>query len=316
MNEIEIQKLVIKEAFNKTKALPDFGGIGNDNSIKIRNYIWKVCGYLSEEEKATIDNEKQTTKKNALIVLYKLWSALTKNIRYNIDAKGRSVTIPRFGSFMRDPNDPQCVSFIPTLELANVLQTDRPSGEFNMDQNQTGPEWQRIATAAAVPNQEIAQLLTSAVMMMAVQKAKTGETVSINLKFGKLSLSSGQIQFLSDRLQNVNPQSQSAMSVRRSADDYEERSPSPVRMSIPSSTMVSPRNDSASPDRLGQSLQVKSPLRQDNPDLKLQYQTSNQLFANAYARSMVSKVQPKLMKKPTKMQNIFAARRGKSVLEK
>ena len=107
MNEIEIQKLVVKEAFNKSKALPDFGGIGSENAIKLRNYIWKVCGYLSDEERAKAEIDKTTSKKNGLIVLYKLWSALTKNIRYNIDAKGRCVTIPRFGSFMRDMVDPQ-----------------------------------------------------------------------------------------------------------------------------------------------------------------------------------------------------------------
>ena len=54
MNEIEIQKLVIKEAFTKKKAMPDFGGLPNEAAIKLRNYIWKVCGFLSEEEKAKI----------------------------------------------------------------------------------------------------------------------------------------------------------------------------------------------------------------------------------------------------------------------
>ena len=38
MNEIEVQKLLIKEAFAK-KTAPDFGGIGDENSLKLLNYI-------------------------------------------------------------------------------------------------------------------------------------------------------------------------------------------------------------------------------------------------------------------------------------
>ena len=81
MNEIEVSKLVIKEAFTKSKALPDFGGIGQDNATKLRNYIWKICGFLSDEEKASSGTQ---SKKNALVVLYRLWSALTKKIRYDM----------------------------------------------------------------------------------------------------------------------------------------------------------------------------------------------------------------------------------------
>ena len=46
MNEIEIQKQLIKEAFQSDKTIPSFGGIGFDAAIKLREYIWKVCGYL------------------------------------------------------------------------------------------------------------------------------------------------------------------------------------------------------------------------------------------------------------------------------
>lgn len=83
--------------------MPDFGGIGTENAIKLRNYIWKVCGFLNQQEKASSGTQ---SKKNALVILYRLWSALTKNIRYIIDAKGKSVTLPRFGTFARSQNDP------------------------------------------------------------------------------------------------------------------------------------------------------------------------------------------------------------------
>ena len=102
MNEIELQKLVIKEAFNKSKAQPDFCGIPSEGATKLRSYIWKVCGFLSDDEKAQVATSGNQSKKNALVILYRLWSALTKNIRYNIDAKARNVMLPRFGTFMRD----------------------------------------------------------------------------------------------------------------------------------------------------------------------------------------------------------------------
>ena len=109
------------------------------------------------------------------------------------------------------------------------------------DQTSVGPEWARIAPAAHIPSQELATCMTQAVMMMAVLKAKQGESVSLNLKFGKLTLAQGQITFVSDRLQITNPQGNSAMSIRRYAEDYEDRSPSPMRTSVPTSNVVSPR---------------------------------------------------------------------------
>lgn len=105
MNEIEVQKLLVKEAFSKAKPIPDFGGIGDENSLKLRNYIWKVCGYIEEETMkpkkagaaATVDAKANTavvqSKKNALVVLYRLWSAFSKNMRYIIASKGNSVSL-------------------------------------------------------------------------------------------------------------------------------------------------------------------------------------------------------------------------------
>ena len=37
MNEIELHKLVVKDAFSKSYTPGDFGGIGNDSGIKLRN---------------------------------------------------------------------------------------------------------------------------------------------------------------------------------------------------------------------------------------------------------------------------------------
>ena len=88
----------MKEAFAKSKQIPDFGGIGEENSVKLRGYIWKICGCGGVEgQKPAVD----INKKNALVALYRLWSALTKNIRYILCKKGKSVTLSRFGTFTK-----------------------------------------------------------------------------------------------------------------------------------------------------------------------------------------------------------------------
>ena len=154
MNEIEAQKLLVKQAFSKAKALPDFGGIGDDNSIKLRNYIWKASGFTEQAQgtKSTDNglNLDAASKKNALVTLYRLWSAFTKNIRYIIDIKGKSVSLSRFGTFIRNPDEPQTAAFIPSSELVNQLNAQpsylQSTGETN------GPEWAKIAPAAQLPS--------------------------------------------------------------------------------------------------------------------------------------------------------------------
>lgn len=95
------------------------------------------------------------------------------------------------------------------------------------------------------------------------------------------------------------------------------------RSSVPQTATVSPRQS-----RLDGSMQVSSPkdlhmetmphTSQHNHSMTMQpspqYQTSNQMFASAYQKSLLprSKVQPE--KKKNQVQNIFAHRRGKSVI--
>ena len=104
MNEIELQKLLVKEAFNNQKPIPDFGGIGDEISLKLRDYILKLCSNQEQKHAETVS--VATNKKNALVALYRLWSAFTKNIRYIIDKKGKAVTLARFGTITRSQADP------------------------------------------------------------------------------------------------------------------------------------------------------------------------------------------------------------------
>ena len=143
MNEIELQKALVKEAFNTHKNLPDFGGIGEEGSLKLRNYIWKVCGFLEHEspkrghDPSTLST--QSSKKHGLVTSYKLWSAFTKNIRYNVDQKCKAVTLPRFGTFARSQDDPLKATFTPSVELAAALGVDRSSEPTGLETAQ--PEW-------------------------------------------------------------------------------------------------------------------------------------------------------------------------------
>jgi len=89
-----------------------------------------------------------SNKKNALITLYKLWSAFSKNIRYIIDSKGNAVTLARFGTLTRREDNPKLVSFIPSSELVNGLNATRSSEQSFGDT--TGPEWAKIASAASI----------------------------------------------------------------------------------------------------------------------------------------------------------------------
>ena len=145
MNEIELQKLLIKEAFTKSKPMPDFGGLGDENTLKLRNYIWKVCGCLDQEtvkkgQQATAANiHVKTSKKNALVQLYRLWSAFTKNIRYIIDVKGNAVTLQRFGTFTRSGDDLLSVAFIPSSELVSSLNASKSSQQSTGEC--VGAEW-------------------------------------------------------------------------------------------------------------------------------------------------------------------------------
>ena len=50
INEIEVQKLIIKEAFSQKQALPNFGGLSDDGCVKLRSYIWKISGAVNNQD--------------------------------------------------------------------------------------------------------------------------------------------------------------------------------------------------------------------------------------------------------------------------
>jgi len=118
--------LLVKEAFSK-KPMPNFGlidGGPNEVALSARNYIWQVSGYLQNEKALNGFHHNQRlqvrSKKQALVVLYKLWSGFTKNLRYLLVQKCRSaVRIPKFGTLVRETiGDEVVFKFSGSQELA------------------------------------------------------------------------------------------------------------------------------------------------------------------------------------------------------
>lgn len=112
MNEIELQKTLVKQAFTK-RAFPNLGlvdGNPNESANATRNYIWQVCGYLANESAPKgfghAKHLQQRSKKKALVMLYKLWSGFSKNLRYQLAQKGvTAVKMAKFGTFSRIVNE-------------------------------------------------------------------------------------------------------------------------------------------------------------------------------------------------------------------
>ena len=113
MNEIELQKHLVKEAFGKS-ALPNYGlvdGNPHESALQIRNCVWKAAGYLQNEDCPKGHGHNQRfqvrSKKQALVLLYKLWSGFTKNLRYMMTSKGvQKVKISKIGYFQRAETQP------------------------------------------------------------------------------------------------------------------------------------------------------------------------------------------------------------------
>ena len=57
------------------------------------------------------------------------------------------------------------------------------------------PDWHRIAQVSEVQNGDIAKLLIQTVLASALQYARDGSHVTLNMKIGRMTLLDGQIKF-------------------------------------------------------------------------------------------------------------------------
>jgi hypothetical protein len=60
---------------------------------------------LGIEERRYSQEQGASAKKNALVTLYKIWSAFTKGLRHTFIEKQKSVIIPKLGSFNHIKSD-------------------------------------------------------------------------------------------------------------------------------------------------------------------------------------------------------------------
>ena len=83
MNETEIQKALVKAAFNSGD-FPNFGlqNYHKQRQIMVRKYLQEISGYLSDQPAASQSPFGAKSKKYALVAVYKMWSAFTKGLKY------------------------------------------------------------------------------------------------------------------------------------------------------------------------------------------------------------------------------------------
>ena len=97
MNEIEVQKLLVKEAFNKSKAIPDFGGIGSINkALESNAYDQSACLHVVTsriDEGRVLDKENYTLDpsgsycSNEAIAYKAAETLLIRSLKENYDVK-------------------------------------------------------------------------------------------------------------------------------------------------------------------------------------------------------------------------------------
>ena len=180
-------------------------------ALGTRNYIWQVSGYLQNEKALNGFHHNQRlqvrSKKAALIMLYKLWSGFTKNLRYLLVQKCHlAVRIPRFGTFKRDAEGQEIAfTFLGSHELAQHIECSKmDDGEaFDLRSSQQGlatsPDWYRIAQVSEVQNGDVAKMLVQSILAVAVSHARDGNHVVLNMKVGQLTFMGCVVKFSSTK---------------------------------------------------------------------------------------------------------------------
>ena len=111
------------------------------------------------------------SKKQALIMLYKLWSGFTKNLRHLLLGKYESVKFNRIGTFMRCKDIETGLieyDFIPTTEFITAMGGIGNGGKRNFIGREAAQlDWFKIAESAGVQGAEMAKSLMQAIFAMA-----------------------------------------------------------------------------------------------------------------------------------------------------
>lgn len=143
-------------------------------------------------------------KKQALVMLYKLWSGFTKSLRYILLSRVDSnVKLARIGTFTRNKDNETgliCFGFQPSTELLTAVNNS--GGQANCEGDSTTAkavqlDWNRIADGARLQNGDIAKSLVQALFAAAVGMQLEGLAVALNMRVGRLMIQGGDIKFTS-----------------------------------------------------------------------------------------------------------------------
>ena len=114
-------------------------------------------------------------KKNALIGIYKLWSAFTKGLRHTFNVKQRPISVPKIGTFYEEQGDHLKDNYMKFM--ASSVFSSAVDAPFNPEQVQQAAKmsqgsiklnWQVIATAAGFQSQDLAEAIIYQVFQHAV----------------------------------------------------------------------------------------------------------------------------------------------------
>ncbi|MFO0116895.1 MAG: hypothetical protein ACK521_04540 [bacterium] len=135
--------------------------------LALRTVLWKAAGYHTEDN-TTRHFVKQATvkgKKFALVMLYKVWSAFSKGLRYYFVNKQLAVNLPKVGVFFNNttPDDDVQTIFCASKELQKVLGFEEEQIKLKMADSLNSKlstlNWHHIAKAAEVNSAEMVELL-------------------------------------------------------------------------------------------------------------------------------------------------------------
>lgn len=203
MTETDLCKSLVQQAFNH-RAMVNVGLIdGFDRKeLVIRTELWRAAGYTVEEVKHRYEVETVKSKKQALVMLYKAWSAFSKGLRHLFVAKQAAVFVPRIGTFFntqRTNDDDETVVasvFVPAKELARTMNIEREENVTRLaDVVRTSElNWTQIAAAADINSADIAELFVYQIFQQAVQ-ATSKMSVSLDVKIGHILFEAGSVTF-------------------------------------------------------------------------------------------------------------------------
>jgi long-subunit fatty acid transport protein len=89
--------------------------------LLIRSELWKAAGFHIEDSKTRYQVKQATVKgkRFALVMLYKVWSAFSKGLRYTFVTKQQAVNLPKIGVFYNQQTSEDALPDVTTVFCAS-----------------------------------------------------------------------------------------------------------------------------------------------------------------------------------------------------